>query len=229
MIDDIFKIRFIEEVALIANERDKGTKRKLRSFALISYFLCLGSSFGAVEFLFDAFYYPSKFFTFFHFFVIIIMLGFAITFLLTFVIFALAYLKVDKMRQCFSGLRCSVDNEGTSPGREITASVKFKLLKRELKDVKLRLTCKKEKLTRVAEVDSVRISSPYEYERVLAESITAGSGKQSYDAVVKIPEDALKSQPALKLGAERVTWLLAVDFDFLDWHTYNETIPIKVV
>lgn len=226
--DDIFKIRFIEEIELIVKEKDAVNKRKLKSFAVISFILMIGSTFGLIELIYEMIVDPTKV-EFVNFVIIIIFFGFAITFLLTSVIFMLAYIKYKKMKSCFADFSCVADKKEVSPGDEVNVDLKFGLTKRHLKEVRARLYCEKETTSRVADLDTVRRTYPHDVEIVLANGLTPQKEPYSFSEKLTIPKDAPLSQPELTDDTDKIVWRVTVYFDFLDWHTHEEDLPLVVV
>jgi len=227
MIDDIFRLRFIEEVSKIANAKDKSTQRKLRGFAILSFILALGSTIGTVELIIDAVKSPETTF-YVHYIVIFILFGFSATFLLTLLIFVIAYSRNIVIRKCLSGLVCTIDKEEVRIGDEICVDVNFLLKKRSLKEVRLVLTCQKETALKVLDIASVKKEIPFKKEVILFKEIEPDR-KYDYKLKLKIPQDALSTQVKLTDDKERVTWGITIYFDFVNWHSYEEKRSLTVI
>lgn len=227
MIDNIFKLRFVEEVAKIANPKDKETKMRLRLFALLSFILAFGSTFAIVELILKAFRTPKPF-SLVDFFVIVILFGFAATFLLTLLIFLIAYSRNAMILRCLPGLDFGINNNKFAPGDDIEVVLKFGLIKRELKEVRLNFFCEKETRRTVLDVASVILEKPLSQDIVIGEALVPNGDVYDHKLKLSIPADALKTQPKLSKDKERVTWGIRVYFDFKDWYTYEMDISFVV-
>ena len=228
MIDDIFKIRFIEEVARIANAREQKTRRRLGVTALLTFILAFGSTAGMIDLIIDAVRNPAKTF-YVHYIVIFILFGFSITFLLTLLLFVMAYAKNAKIKRCLRSFKFSVDNNKVTRGEEIELTLGYKLLKRELKDVKMTIECESEKKQVVLDVSSVKKDYPYKENILLGESLKPADEPYLFTRQVNIPADAPISKEFAVDDNEKVTWMVTVYFEFANWYSYQESIPLQVV
>jgi hypothetical protein len=228
MIDEIFKIRFIEEVANIVNARDKKTKLRLRLFAILSFILALGSTVGIIGYVIDLLKGPEEIHLV-HYLVILILSGFSITFLLTLVIFAIAYARIAVIRSCFKDLSLRVEKGEVSKGGELAVDVGFCLIKRKLNEIKLILSCEKETILTVLDIKSIKKTIPYKKEVVLGKDLNRREEPYHFDLKLMIPEDALESHLKLTEDKDKVIWWVTVHFDFLNWHSYKENIPFMVI
>ena len=227
MIDEIFKVRFVEEVVNISKVKDKKTRLRMHVFGALSFLLAFGSTVASFELIVNAVMQPGKRYLAYYI-VIFILLGFAITFWLTFVIFVIAYARNAMIRRCLLNLSCGADKKEVSPGDDITVDVKFDLVKKEIERVRLELVCQRETILKVLDMPSVKMEKPYRKEIIIDENLVPKGETSSYKLEFKIPEDALKTQPVLSDDRPKIIWGVTVYFDFLNWYSYEKDIPLIV-
>jgi hypothetical protein len=202
MIDEIFKVRFVEEVASLSKLKDKKARLRMHFFAVLSFFLAFGSSVASLELIIDAVRQPEKRY-FINFIVTFILLGFTITFWLTFVIFVIAYARNAAIRRCFLNLSCAADKKELSPGDEITVDIRFGLVKKAVSRVRLELVCQKETILKVLDISSVKKEKPYKKESIVDEILSEDKSK--------------------------IIWGITIYFDFFKWYSYEKDIPLNVI
>ncbi len=226
--DNIFISRFIDEVIKIATTKEQVLRIRMRFLALLSLFFGLTAAVGTIDTAVTIFTVP-EYFNIYHMALLAVMLGTAATFLLTALIFGIAFHRNSVLRKCLGGLKCTTDRKTCSPGEEITVSLSYTLKKKPLNECKLEFACVKETFRTIAEVASVKIDRPYKEVIVLSEKLTPDGTAQSHDVTLKVPDNALLTQKKLTKKEPMVVWDIVVYFDFLDWYSYEVHLPVTVV
>ncbi len=225
--DEIFKTRFIEEIIRIASVKERTTKIRMRLFAALSFILAFGATISTAELVINMVKYPAKRHLVYYV-VTFIMTGFAVTFWLTFVIFLLAYIRNAQIRSCLNDLSCEVDKDEYASGDKIKVNVSFQLRKRELKEVRLVLSLRKESILEVLDFESISVETPFKQEIVLGGDISARDERYSYEKQLTLPDDAQSTHLKLERDRPKIIWNIDVYFDFNSWYSYNENVRVKI-